>query len=393
MALQSASASRHLEECLGDLDWILVNRSDESLCAFHGWAGPALRHARVVPDLEQIGTIRGAIILVHPVEANAKLDLVRELSGHNLFVFVNIGEVDTGNMQALLMDEPKFAKNPWILGGQHRDLWHTNLNSFYFLTLSDVNCLNALEYATPKIYSTTNKPYDFLYLNGHDRRHRNQLWHAIGSRGLLKRGLCSYLGYHTDPSHRCDIPLTVLPDLYESPYRDTKSVNHDISDERSRFHFMQHFWQHQPVPMQILPERYRDTYFTLDAEMSVQHYFPTEKTYKAILTGHPFIILSAPGYLQHLRQMGFQTFDPMIDESYDQEPDLGRRIQMISNEVQRLCSLDLDQWLARCKEICMFNQQHYIHNRLTLFRKMNKDLSTFLDQVRSYALSTLETND
>lgn len=55
------------------------------------------------------------------------------------------------------------------------------------------------------------------------------------------------------------------------------------------------------------------------------HYF-TEKTIKPMITKTPFFVVSTPGYLSYLRNMGFQTFESIIDESYDHYPDIKDRV-------------------------------------------------------------------
>ena len=45
--------------------------------------------------------------------------------------------------------------------------------------------------------------------------------------------------------------------------------------------------------------------------------FLTEKTFKAIKYGQPFVIVGGPGSLQALRNMGYRTFDHVINPSYD----------------------------------------------------------------------------
>jgi len=46
-------------------------------------------------------------------------------------------------------------------------------------------------------------------------------------------------------------------------------------------------------------------------------FFPTEKTGKAMMSSKPFIVLSGKHFLKNLRSIGFKTFHPVIDESYD----------------------------------------------------------------------------
>jgi len=62
----------------------------------------------------------------------------------------------------------------------------------------------------------------------------------------------------------------------------------------------------------------------------------TEKTFWPIMHTMPFIQINSKGALKYLRELGYSTFHPYIDESYDDEPDLVSRIQKIVTELSRL---------------------------------------------------------
>lgn len=64
----------------------------------------------------------------------------------------------------------------------------------------------------------------------------------------------------------------------------------------------------------------------------------TEKTWKAIVFGHPFIMVGEERSLQVIQELGFKTFDTVIDESYDLEPD-STRMNSAIDQVSRLVSL------------------------------------------------------
>jgi hypothetical protein len=86
--------------------------------------------------------------------------------------------------------------------------------------------------------------------------------------------------------------------------------------------------------------------------------FLSEKTFKAIAMTHPFILVSVPGSLEVLKAMGYKTFSPIIDESYDTELDDGKRMIKILNEIERLCNLnqsELEKFLIEAREICEYN--------------------------------------
>jgi len=84
----------------------------------------------------------------------------------------------------------------------------------------------------------------------------------------------------------------------------------------------------------------------------------SEKTFKPIVFKHPFILV-APAYtLKILKEIGYKTFSPWIDESYDNETDESARLLMIAKEIKRLCELsllELTDFLNNVKEICNYN--------------------------------------
>ena len=59
----------------------------------------------------------------------------------------------------------------------------------------------------------------------------------------------------------------------------------------------------------------------------------TEKTYKPIAYKQPFIMMGAKGSLQHIKNMGFKTFDQWWSEDYDNIADPVERINRICDVV------------------------------------------------------------
>ena len=86
----------------------------------------------------------------------------------------------------------------------------------------------------------------------------------------------------------------------------------------------------------------------------------SEKTYIPIKNGLPFMIWgSQGGILSHLHDLGFKTFSPFIDESYD-DPALSytERFMGLINEITRILSLSLDDM----KLLVMKCQENVEHN-------------------------------
>jgi hypothetical protein len=106
--------------------------------------------------------------------------------------------------------------------------------------------------------------------------------------------------------------------------------------------------------------------------------FLTEKTFKPIKHCQPFIIFGAVGTIEHLRQMGYRTFDHVIDHSYDSVKDNTQRWNLACQEFERLMTVDLHQLYLACKEDLKHNQQ------LFLAPKASR-LNTLLERIDKHA--------
>jgi len=92
----------------------------------------------------------------------------------------------------------------------------------------------------------------------------------------------------------------------------------------------------------IDPTWYTDTRFSLVTETNVENYSSydihinvTEKTYKPCAFKHPFIIYGQKTNLEHIQNLGFQTFNHCIDESYDLVLDKDLRLNKIIDQVKQ----------------------------------------------------------
>ena len=115
---------------------------------------------------------------------------------------------------------------------------------------------------------------------------------------------------------------------------------------------------HRHVPVSL----YQDSYCHLvletlfDADQSGGA-FLTEKTYKAIKFGQPFVIIGTAHSLRTLRQQGYKTFDHAIDNTYDEITDNTQRWLAIRNAVLKIQSQDMHQWFLKCLPDIEHNQQ------------------------------------
>ena len=89
----------------------------------------------------------------------------------------------------------------------------------------------------------------------------------------------------------------------------------------------------------------------------------TEKTFKPIALGMPFVIVGTQGSLRYLRSYGFRTFGDLWDESYDDEPDDHKRIEKIAHTLKLLD--DLGEYrqaiFDSAQDIIRHNWNHFYH--------------------------------
>jgi len=200
----------------------------------------------------------------------------------------------------------------------------------------------------------------FLNFNGRSRPHRIFGVLLLMAQGLMDSGLVSLLDYGSTPGGTAvrrrdpgqllaeaaqmrtafrgwpmaDLCLPHLEALLEKlPIELDLTAEESVANKR---------YGHQtPWEMQNL-DLYHRSYLSLVTDTilpSDNPLFVTEKVYKSFVGFHPFIYVGCARALDRLRSLGFQTFHPLIDESYDLEPHGPRRLVKAIAELRRLASL------------------------------------------------------
>ena len=104
--------------------------------------------------------------------------------------------------------------------------------------------------------------------------------------------------------------------------------------------------------------------FDLVSETDVQNnLFVTEKVLKPIIHRKPFMVSGSAKTLCFLKNLGFQTFESLFDESYDNELVFYDRVCMIFENIKYFCSLSLDDCYEKMQsidEVLIHNQKHFI---------------------------------
>jgi hypothetical protein len=108
----------------------------------------------------------------------------------------------------------------------------------------------------------------------------------------------------------------------------------------------------------------------------------TEKTFKAIALGMPFVLVAAAGSLEYLKEYGFQTFDHIWDESYDTNCDDLSRLEQITELLADIDSLSIkekQQIHQHCLPVIEHNWNHFYHGGLE--KLLWQELCTMLNNI------------
>jgi hypothetical protein len=257
----------------------------------------------------------------------------------------------------------------WIRTGQLRLITSSdsgtevsNLNSEHFLSAT----IGSQDTPIPVEFSDQYRPYSFLFTNRKIRPHRRYLILELRRKGLLDHALWSCLNKHSTHGH---------PEHTRIYIKET-----DIS--------IKHLDPgYDPIPAPdwidgvIYPPQYQHTWFTLVSETGFEypHSFRTEKTWKPILAGHPFIVCANAGFYRDLRNLGFRTFDHLIDESFDSIIDGKDRLDRLIDTVQWLCKQDLVKFWQASREVCLYNHQRALELHNSLARDFTPRLMEFMN--------------
>ena len=95
----------------------------------------------------------------------------------------------------------------------------------------------------------------------------------------------------------------------------------------------------------------------------LEYTFITEKTYRNMKYKKPFIIMGNQYSLAVLHKLGYKTFHPLIDESYDSIKYTKDRCKAIIKELERLKAMSDDEWttfLQNCNPILEHNYNNLL---------------------------------
>jgi hypothetical protein len=131
------------------------------------------------------------------------------------------------------------------------------------------------------------------------------------------------------------------------------------------------------VPWKI----YQHTKYSVLCETKHTEFYLTEKTGKAFFAKRLFIVFSSYHYLHTLKQLGFQTFNGIIDESYDKEIDDVKRFHMAFEQMEWLAKQEYNSIMLDVKEILDHNHNHLLKYRQEIKEQMKNMVYNKLKEI------------
>jgi hypothetical protein len=202
----------------------------------------------------------------------------------------------------------------------------------------------------------------FVNFNRRNRLHRILTVVRLHQRGLLGRGLVSmaedFEGRSNEEAMEDEATRFALPPAFlnrlragYSALRSHLPLRIDVEEMTTNHAHTHPTWPYHESWLSLVSE-------TLFFESAPGQVFLSEKVWKPIMNFHPFLVIGDVHSLGALRRMGFRTFHPYMDESYDFEPDHETRLEMVLNELSRLAKMSEDQcheWFQQMEGILIYN--------------------------------------
>lgn len=237
------------------------------------------------------------------------------------------------------------------LKGFNFTAWPNVYESEKYLIKEDVSEIDVVDYRYTKIKK------HFLSYNRSWRAHREYLIIRLLENDLLTKSIYSFNKIEENnksySSSMLFSKLDIDNDLIER-YKKLPSslIGADIIENENSF------------GQKIIPNDYLNTFVSIVTETEVNKstiYF-SEKTFKPILTLHPFILVSAKDSLKKLKKLGYKTFDKWWDESYDECDNFVDRIDKIINilvDLSKKSTEELDSIKLEMFDVLKHNRDIY----------------------------------
>jgi hypothetical protein len=217
------------------------------------------------------------------------------------------------------------------------------------------------------------RDYDFTAINRSHKWWRATCMSQLHANGTLDNSYWSYNTQCLVGDQLEDNPISMTSQqlqmmemfVQQGPYFCDSDNAEAHNDHR---HVIDHLYTHSYCHVVL------ETLFDADQSNGA---FITEKTYKCIKFGQPFVIVGAANSLESLRQDGYRVFDQVIDNNYDTIKDNNLRWAALKNTIATIKKQpDLYQWYLQCLPDIKHNQQVFVQRQTPALQQLVKRLTT-----------------
>lgn len=215
-------------------------------------------------------------------------------------------------------------------------------------------------------YSVTSKEKRFLIFNRRWGNHAQRMFVGpmLEKKNLLDKGYFSFSKYEVDSKKSYLEAAANLSQVYKS----IGLIEEDLINFDRKLPLVLDFTDLSVSSLMYNKNNNTDSLYenSFVHVISETYFFSdvihvTEKSYKPMLNKQPFIMMGVPGALAEIKRQGFKTFDQWWDESYDAETDHAKRLCMIVDLIEEICSWNDDkllQVMTEMKNTIDFNYSH-----------------------------------
>lgn len=190
-------------------------------------------------------------------------------------------------------------------------------------------------------YGDHSRPHKFDCLLGNQRPHRDLIFDYVCNSTYKDQFITTYYRDYSNSASK---------GIWDYPGSDLDQHNLHINNELINIYSV--------IPVHL----YNQSYYSIIAETTEfnQHNQYTEKVAKPIIAKRPFIAFAGKNYLKNLRNLGFRTFNGVIDETYDQVEQSNLRYNMALDQVEFLLQQDPLEILNQLQDVLEHNQRHFL---------------------------------
>lgn len=201
------------------------------------------------------------------------------------------------------------------------------------------------------------RPYEFTALNRIHKWWRAAAMTDLYDMGILDKSLWSYNTEITGDDRLDDNPLMLEEQTdWSARVNNFLSRGPYVCDSADAAAHNDHRYINADLYRQSYCHLIIETLFDVDQSGGT---FLTEKTYKCIKFGQPFVIIGPANSLQVLKDSGYRVFDTMIDNSYDRITDNTQRWFAARNSILHIKRQDMHKWYLGCLDDVLHNQSMF----------------------------------